>query len=62
MPAEDYQELTPKEEKSLEKMLGQFEHALSNVEIFTDQLSKELQELEYVSVFQHPFFQHLCGL
>ncbi len=48
--ADDYQELTPREEKDLEKMLSQFEHALANVEEFTGQLSKELQQLEYVSI------------
>ena len=46
---DDYQELTPREEKDLDKMLAQFEHALGNVEEFTGQLSKELQQLEYVS-------------
>ena len=29
-------------------MLSQFEHALGNLEEFTGQLSKELQQLEYV--------------
>ena len=30
-------------------MLSQFEHVLGNLEEFTGQLSKELQQLEYVS-------------
>eukprot|EP00794_Sanderia_malayensis_P007234 gene7234-8042_t len=48
--ADDYQELTPREEKDLEKMLSQFEHALGNVEEFASQLSKELQQLEYLNI------------
>eukprot|EP00112_Aurelia_sp_Birch-Aquarium-sp1_P011123 Seg2346.6 transcript_id=Seg2346.6/GoldUCD/mRNA.D3Y31 product="Exocyst complex component 1" protein_id=Seg2346.6/GoldUCD/D3Y31 len=48
--ADDYQELTPREEKDLEKMLSQFEHALGNLEEFTGQLSKELQQLEYLNI------------
>ncbi|XP_057312969.1 exocyst complex component 1-like isoform X2 [Hydractinia symbiolongicarpus] len=47
---EDYQKLTPKEENDLNTILGQFEDALTNVEIFTDQLSSELQELEYINI------------
>jgi len=47
---EDYQRLTPKEENDLNAMLSKFEDALTNVEGFTDQLSSELQELEYVNI------------
>ncbi|XP_065058911.1 exocyst complex component 1-like [Rhopilema esculentum] len=47
---DDYQELTPREENDLEKMLSHFEHALGNLEEFTGQLSKELQQLEYLNI------------
>ena len=45
---EDYQKLTPKEENDLNTILSRVEDALSNVELFTEQLSSELQQLEYV--------------
>ena len=48
-PSNDYQKLTPKEEKDLNAILSKVEDALNNVELFTDQLSSELQQLEYVS-------------
>lgn len=47
---EDYQKLTPKEENDLNAILSKVEDALNNVEQFTEQLSSELQELEYVSL------------
>jgi len=40
--------LTPKEEKDLNAILSKVEDALNNVELFTEQLSSELQQLEYV--------------
>ena len=46
---EEYQKLTAKEESDLNRILNQFEDALANVEEFTEQLSSELQQLEYVS-------------
>lgn len=55
---EDYQKLTPKEENDLNTILSQVEHALTNVEIFTDHLSSELQELEYVSQIKHWVLKH----
>ena len=38
-----------KRRNDLNTILSQVEDALTNVESFTDQLSSELQELEYVS-------------
>ena len=59
---EDYQKLTPKEENDLNTILSQVEDALTNVEIFTDQLSSELQELEYVSQLKQQFALQINGL
>jgi len=50
LEADNYQELTQREEKDLENMLSQFEHVLGNLEEFTGQLSKELQQLEYLNI------------
>ncbi|XP_012556350.1 exocyst complex component 1 isoform X1 [Hydra vulgaris] len=47
---DDYQKLTPKEENDLNKILDQFEGALTKVEIFTEKLSTELQQLEYINI------------
>ncbi|XP_066926565.1 exocyst complex component 1-like isoform X2 [Clytia hemisphaerica] len=47
---DDYQKLTPKEEKDLNAILSKVEDALNNVEVFTDQLSSELQQLEYINI------------
>ena len=59
---EDYQKLTPKEENDLNTILSQVEDALTNVEIFTDQLSSELQELEYVSQLKQWLALQINGL
>ena len=45
---EDYQELTQQEEKDLEHMISQTEDAISNIEAFTEQLSKDLSSLDGV--------------
>lgn len=45
---EDYQELTQQEEKDLEYMISQTEDAISNIEAFTEQLSKDLSSLDGV--------------
>ena len=47
---DDYQKLSPKEENDLNAILSKVEDALNNVELFTEQLSSELQQLEYVSI------------
>ena len=59
---EDYQKLTPKEENDLNTILSQVEDALTNVESFTDQLSSELQELEYVSQLKQWLALQINGL
>ena len=59
---EDYQKLTPKEENDLNTILSQVEDALANVESFTDQLSSELQELEYVSQLKQWLALQINGL
>lgn len=46
---EDYQELTQWEEKDLEYMISQTENAISNIEAFTEQLSKDLSVLDGVT-------------
>ena len=46
--AEDYQELTQREESDLEYMISQTENAISNIEAFTEQLSKDLSVLDGV--------------
>ena len=46
--AEDYQELTQREEKDLEHMISLTENAISNIEAFTEQLSKDLSVLDGV--------------
>lgn len=45
---EDYQELTQREENDLEYMISQTENAISNIETFTEQLSKDLSVLDGV--------------
>ena len=45
---EDYQELTPREESDLERMMSQTENAISNLEAFTDSLSRDLSLLDGV--------------
>lgn len=46
---EDYQELTQWEENDLEYMISQTENAISNIEAFTEQLSKDLSVLDGVT-------------
>jgi hypothetical protein len=45
---EDYQALTDREEKDLERLLSQSNNALSNAEKFMEQLSKDLSLLDGV--------------
>ena len=45
---EDYQELTQREENDLEYMISQTDNAISNIEAFTEQLSKDLSILDGV--------------
>lgn len=50
LTGEDYQELTQPEEKDLEEMISQTENAISNIEAFTEQLSKDLSVLDGVII------------
>lgn len=50
---EDYQALTDKEEKDLERLLSQSDNALGNAEKFMEQLSKELSLLDGVKCDFH---------
>lgn len=43
---EDYQALTDREEKDLERLLSQSDNALSNAEKFMEQLAKDLSLLD----------------
>lgn len=45
---EDYQALTDREEKDLERLLSQSDNALSNAEKFMEQLAKDLSLLDGV--------------
>lgn len=47
---EDYQALTDREEKDLERLLSQSNNALSNAEKFMEQLAKDLSLLDGVCV------------
>ncbi|XP_078371204.1 exocyst complex component 1-like isoform X1 [Oculina patagonica] len=47
---EDYQELTQREENDLEIMISQTENAISNIEAFTEQLSKDLSVLDGANI------------
>lgn len=48
--AEDYEELTQREEKDLEDMISQTENAISNIESFTEQLSRDLSVLDGANI------------
>ncbi|XP_029188068.2 exocyst complex component 1-like isoform X2 [Acropora millepora] len=48
--AEDYQELTQREENDLEYMISQTENAISHIETFTEQLSKDLSVLDGANI------------
>ncbi|XP_048589253.1 exocyst complex component 1 isoform X2 [Nematostella vectensis] len=48
---EDYQELSQGEEQDLEHMMSQTENAISNIETFTDQLSKDLSVLDGANIY-----------
>ncbi|XP_031555794.1 exocyst complex component 1-like isoform X2 [Actinia tenebrosa] len=47
---EDYQELTQREENDLEHMMSQTENAISNLEEFNEQLSRELSVLDSANI------------
>ncbi|RMX37015.1 hypothetical protein pdam_00005051 [Pocillopora damicornis] len=47
---EDYQELTQREESDLEYMISHTESAISNIEAFTEKLSKELSVLDGANI------------
>ncbi|XP_013397565.1 exocyst complex component 1 isoform X1 [Lingula anatina] len=47
---EDYQAITEKEEKDLETLMKQCEHAISNAEAFAEQLSKDLSVLDGANI------------
>jgi len=47
---EDYQELTQREESDLEHMMSLTENSISNLEAFTEQLSRDLSVLDGVSL------------
>jgi len=48
---DDYQALSEREEKDLERLLAQSEDALSNAEKFMEQLTRDLSILDGVSSF-----------
>lgn len=50
---EDYQALTEREEKDLERVLAQSETALSNAEKFMEELAKDLSLLDGVNCYMH---------
>lgn len=54
---EDYQALTDREEKDLERLLSQSNNALSNAEKFMEQLAKDLSLLD--GVYYKAKFYHL---
>lgn len=59
---EDYQELTQREESDLEYMILQTESAISNIEAFTEKLSKELSVLDGVkSTIKSLLIDYLSG-
>lgn len=47
---EDYQALSAKEEADLELLMSECQVAISNAEVFTEQLSKQLSVLDGVSI------------
>lgn len=59
---EDYQELTQREESDLEYMILHTESAISNIEAFTEKLSKELSVLDGVkSTIKSLLIDYLSG-
>lgn len=48
--AEDYQALTVREEADLERLMTQSEFAICNAEAFTEQLARELAELDSINI------------
>ena len=47
---DDYQQLAPGEEKDLDDTMSRYECAISNIETFTEQLSRDLSLLDGVSI------------
>ncbi|XP_055895283.1 exocyst complex component 1-like isoform X2 [Biomphalaria glabrata] len=50
MEAEDYQAISPKEESDLELLMSECQMAISNAELFTEQLSKQLSVLDGANI------------
>ena len=48
---DDYQQLAPGEEKDLDVTMSRCECAISNIEAFTEKLSRDLSLLDGVSLF-----------
>lgn len=48
VPESDWKALSPKEESDLELMMSQCDFAISNAELFVEQLSKDLSVLDGV--------------
>ena len=47
--SDDYQALSPREEKDLERMMNECEFAIGNAEAFVEQLANDLSVLDGVS-------------
>ena len=56
---DDYQQLAPGEEKDLNVTMSRCECAISNIEAFTEKLSRDLSLLDGVSLF-HRLKVSLC--
>jgi hypothetical protein len=50
----DWHALSPKEETDLDTIMSQCEFAVSNAELFAEQLSRDLSVLDGVSILLHP--------
>ena len=50
---DDYQALTPKEENDLDQLMSECKIAISNAELFAEQLSKQLSVLDGVGVVHY---------
>ena len=53
---DDYQQLAPGEEKDLDVTMSRYECAISNIEAFTEKLSRDLSLLDGVSILPHLVF------
>lgn len=50
LEAEDYQALTTREESDLESLMAQYDFVIGNAEEFTEQLARELSELDAANI------------